>query len=115
MWPPRTSQTPHWEEVARQVANHAKNRAWDLAYEAAAPLLEEQRRDASAAAILLSLVDGGAFDQHGLDVAKAVFEAHPDEALVVAAAGNVFPALHDIRYLNAEPPADPFFASVASR
>jgi hypothetical protein len=115
MGPPRSLRNQRFDTIARSLAAHAGAQAWDRALEAARPLLEEQRRDPDLAASLLQLVDEGTFGRCALDVAKAVFESHSDDANTVIALANLFPTLHDINYLNAEPPADPFFAAIASR
>jgi len=115
MGPPRSLRDQRFDTMARSVAAHARAQAWDLALQAAHPLLEEQRRDPELATSLLRLVDDGAFGKCALDVTKAVLDSHADDAHIVGALADLFPRLHDINYLNAEPPADPFFVAVASR
>lgn len=93
-------------------ADDAAERAWKLA----APLVSAQARQPRAALALLRLIGGRRFvPEQSLDALRAVFEAHQQHAALVAEMLKAYEGAHEIRYLNAAPPADPLPAALANR
>jgi len=102
------------QELFTAVTEEAKNGSPEQAWSLAEPLLRAQAKDETAAAALARLVARGAFSRSdGLVAARALASAHPSSIVVMSRLGNAFQQLHDIDYLNAEPPSDPLFTLVA--
>jgi hypothetical protein len=81
-----------------------------------AGLLDAQSRDSDAAAALLDLVDGrGLPVDRGLEIVRALFEAHGDDDAFLGVMGTALEGAHDLRFLNAPPAADPLFVTIAER
>ena len=68
----------------------------------------------AAARKMAASLRGGTLDpERGLAMARALFESHADDAWIASELGSAFEVLHDIDFLNAAPPDDPFFTAVA--
>ncbi len=103
------------DEVVAAVLRHAGEEDEDAAWTAAQPLVEAHDRPRAARA-LARLVARGAFDpERGLEAARLLHAAHGEDVEVLAALGDAFESLHDMRDLNGPPPADPWFAAVAEQ
>jgi hypothetical protein len=103
------------EELVKAVLKHAEKESWDRAWKAAQPLLKVHKDQPLAATAVAHLLERGAFDrQRGLELAGELFDAHGDNLDVVSALGDAFESLHDINFLNAEPPDDPLFQRIAN-
>lgn len=84
-------------------------RAWN----SIKPLLRAQKHDAGLAARLVEYVDRQTLDpERGLELLKAVFAAHPDDAALVASIGCATDGARDVDQLNLAAPDDPFFAGL---
>jgi len=97
--------------VEKCTGDDAQSRAWVLIR----PLMKAQPRQPLVAQALIALVHDRRFAREaGLEVLRAVFDAHRADLMLVAAVADAYEAVHDTRYLNAAPPDDPFPEVVAS-
>src|SRR6185369_10624777 len=104
------------DEIVRAVLEHAAAERHEEAWSTARPLLEVQARQPAAARALTDLLQQGAFShEHALDSVGAVFDAHPDDPVLVGELGVALEAVRDFRFLNAAPPPEPIFLRVAVR
>lgn len=103
-------------ELVRKAVSHQHVDALDKAWDEVAPLRRVHRRQRVAAQALAMLLRGGAFaPERGLELARELLASRGDEVWALASIADASEALCDVRYLNAAPPADPIFESVARR
>jgi hypothetical protein len=104
------------DAIVHTVLSHAGAGRVEEALAAAAPLRDALPRDRNAALALTHLLAQRAFaPPASLELAREVFDVHGLDDEVVAALGSALEGIHDIRFLNAAPPADPLFLQIAER
>ncbi len=102
--------------VLRRALGHAERNNGDLAWKWTQQLLRVHRTVPEAAqGLCLLLVEGAISRERRLEVASQLFEAYSDHRQIVVGLALAAEQLHDIRYLNAAPPADSMFTRLASR
>ncbi len=79
------------------------------AWEAAEPLRNALAEQLPAADALCHLIDIGAFSiDQAIELAEQIANSYPDNPRILSALGDAFQSFHDMRYLNAAPPNNPF-------
>lgn len=104
------------DEILGAALEHAEAGSFERAWQVAKPLIKAQRSQVPAAKALVQLLEQGAFaDEHALECANALFDAHRDHHPgLVGELGDALESVHDITLLNAAPPSDPLYERVAS-
>ncbi|MFK8017894.1 MAG: prenyltransferase [Gammaproteobacteria bacterium] len=104
------------DAIYESVTTASEAQDGDAAWAALAPLLRAQPKQLMAAQCLVTIADKGLLSiERAVEVLSAIYDAHKDDADIVASIGKSLESARDIDQLNAAPPTAPLFSNVIDR